>query len=62
MSTISDDPLDDMFFGCALTAFLQVASEQRAMPDKEATRRRAYRLYEETLREKHSTPPIKPDP
>ena len=60
MSTACDSPLDDVFLGCALTAFLQVAAEQRAMPDKEATRRRAYLLYEEALREKHGTPPARP--
>jgi len=62
MSTDSENPLDDLFLGCALTAFLQVASEQRAMPDKEATRLQAYRLYEKTLREKRCTPPVRPDP
>ena len=46
--------LDDPFLGCALTAFLQVAREQGAMPDSEETRRRAYELYEETLRGKNT--------
>jgi len=50
MTTEYDDILDDLFLGCALTAFLQVAFEQGAMPDAEATRRRAYQLYEGALR------------
>jgi hypothetical protein len=50
MTTEYDDILDDLFLGCALTAFLQVAFEQRAMPDAEVTRRRAYQLYEDALR------------
>jgi hypothetical protein len=44
-----DDILDDLFHGCALVAFLQQAIEQGGPPDSEATRRRAYRLYEEAL-------------
>ncbi len=47
-----DDILDDFFLGCALTAFIDQAIEQRGPPDMEATRRRAYRLYEEALAEK----------
>ena len=47
MSTVYDNILDDLFLGCALTAFLQVAFEQQEMPDAETTRRRAYDLYEE---------------
>ena len=54
MSTAYDNLLDDLFLGCALTAFLQVAIEQGAMPDAETTRRVAYRLYEEALREKNA--------
>ena len=49
--------------GVALTAFLQVAMEQGAMPDSEKTRRRAYDLYEETLRNKNtdtSSPRLEP--
>ena len=50
MTTEFDDILDDLFLGCALTAFLQVAIEQQAMPDTETTRCRAYQLYEGALR------------
>jgi hypothetical protein len=52
MNTEDETILDDLFLGCALTAFLQVAMEQGAMPDSEKTRRRAYELYEESLRDK----------
>ena len=52
MNTEDETILDDLFLGCALTAFLQVAMEQGAMPDSEKTRRRAYELYEEALRDK----------
>ncbi len=51
MTTEFDDIVDDLFLGCALTAFLQVAIEQQAMPDTETTRCRAYRLYEEAHRD-----------
>ena len=44
-----DDILNDLFLGCALAAFLEQANAQRDWPDPEATRRRAYELYEQTL-------------
>jgi len=44
-----DDILDDAFHGCALTAWLLQAAEQQGWPDSEATRERAYCLYEQTL-------------
>jgi hypothetical protein len=53
MNTEDETILDNPFLGCALTAFLQVAREEGAMPDSEKTRRRAYELYEETLRDKN---------
>lgn len=43
------DLLDDLFLGCALTAYLEQAQIQQRWPDSEATRRRAYRLYEDAL-------------
>jgi hypothetical protein len=52
---IDDDILDDLFHGCALTAFIEQSIEQGSLPDMEATRRRAYRLYEEALAVKNST-------
>jgi hypothetical protein len=57
MTTKYDDILDDLFLGCALTAFLQVAIKQRAMPDTEITRRRAYQLYEGALRARNGAIP-----
>ena len=63
MNTEYDTILDDLFLGCALAAFLQVALEQGAMPDSEKTRRRAYALYEENLRKKTTAiPSPRPEP
>jgi hypothetical protein len=41
--------LDDLFHGCAFTAFLEQASIEGGWPDPEATRIRAYRHYEKAL-------------
>jgi hypothetical protein len=50
-----DDPLwDDLFHGSAWAAFIEVAQEQGGWPDSEATRRLAFRLYEEALRAKNA--------
>ena len=54
--TPGDDILDDLFMGCALTAFLEQAHARQGWPDPEATRQRAYQLYEEALAEKNSRP------
>ena len=63
MTDVYDDILDDLFFGCALTAFLQVAFEQRAMPDAEVTRRRAYQICEDALRARNGAiPSPRPEP
>jgi len=48
----SSDILDDLFHGCALQAFLEQAQIEGAWPDPEATRKRAYQLYEAALRRK----------
>ncbi len=48
--------LDDLFPGCALAAFLEQAHAQQGWPDSEATRRRAYQLYEQALAEKNGSP------
>jgi hypothetical protein len=53
---MTDDVLDDLFHGCALAAYLQQASAQRGWPDCEATRCRAFALYEQALRTKHDAP------
>lgn len=44
-----DDIFDDLFHGCAIAAFIDQAIEERGPPDMEATRRRAYQLYEEAM-------------
>lgn len=41
------------FHGCAFAAFVDQAIAQGGPPDQEATRRRAYRYYEEALAEKN---------
>jgi hypothetical protein len=48
-----DDLLDDMFHGCAWSAFLELAASSGRIPDAEATRRLAYRYYEEALADKN---------
>ena len=51
---MTDDILDHLFHFCALRAYLEIATETRQFPpDSEATRLRAYRLYEEALAEKN---------
>ncbi len=45
----SDDILDDLFHGCAFAAYIELAITTGATPDSEATRRLAYRLFEEEL-------------
>ena len=51
---MSDSIFDDLFQSCALTAFLEQAHAEKCWPDPEATRRRAYRMYEEALAEKNA--------
>ena len=63
MSTEADDILGELFHGCALTAFLEQAQAERGWPDPEATRQRAYRLYEQALAVKNRSPePVAPQP
>ncbi len=50
-----DDIWDDLFHACALWAYLQQAAIEQGPPGSEATRQRAYRLYEEALAEKNRT-------
>ncbi len=50
---VDDEILDDLFLGCALQAYLEQAAIEQGWPDSEATRRRAYRLYEDALAEKN---------
>jgi hypothetical protein len=53
---MTDDLFDDLFHGCALAAFVEQASAEQTWPDPEATRRLAYRLYEDALAEKNGRP------
>ncbi len=53
MADAAPDPLDDLFHGCALAAFLEVAARTGGPPPSEATRRLAYHLYESALAETH---------
>jgi hypothetical protein len=63
MTDDGDSILDDVFHGCALRAYLDVLAETGQFPpDSEATKRRAYRYYEDALAEKNAakgqgTPP-----
>ena len=55
-----DDILGELFHGCALAAFVDQAIEEGWPPDCEATRRRAYRYYEEALAEKDAAKRVVP--
>ena len=48
-----DGILDDLFHGCALAAYLELAVASGGVPDEAAKRRRAFQLYEEALAERH---------
>jgi hypothetical protein len=49
MTAEFDDILDGLFHGCAFAAFVDQAIAQGGPPDREATRVRAYRYYEDAL-------------
>ena len=52
--TDGEDVLDSVFHWAALRAYLEVyAATKQYPPDSEATRIRAYQLYEEALAEKN---------
>jgi hypothetical protein len=51
------DILDDLFHGCALHAFVERAQVEQGWPDTEATRRLAYRLYEDQIAAKNAKSP-----
>ncbi len=55
MTSLDPDIFDDRFHGCALQAFVELAIACQGVPDIEATRLRAYQLYEEMLVEKEMT-------
>jgi hypothetical protein len=52
----ADTILDDLFLSCALVAFVERARVEQRWPDSEATRLRAYQLYEAALAEKNRRP------
>ena len=56
MTTPDLDILDDPFHGAAFAAFVEQAAFTGGPPDMEATRRRAFELYEQHLAEKHGGP------
>ncbi len=49
-----DDIWGSLWHGCAWAAFLDEAAARRGPPEPEATKRRAYRYYEEALAEKNA--------
>jgi hypothetical protein len=49
-----DEILDGLFHACAWAAYLDQAREEQGWPDPEATRRRAYRYYEDALAAKNA--------
>ena len=51
-----DELFDDLFHAAALAAYLDEASFQQGPPDRERTRRRALRYYEEELCRKIGPP------
>ncbi len=57
-----DDILDSLFHGAALTAYVQVAAESQSWPPPaEATRQRAYDLYEQALAQKNRRKSTEPE-
>jgi len=55
MTAEPEDILDNLFHGCALAAYLdEAAALRRWPPDSGATKRRAYRYYEEALAAKNA--------
>jgi hypothetical protein len=44
-----DDILDDLFHGCALAAYVELAIVAGGTPDSEETRRLAFEFYEAAL-------------
>lgn len=54
--TDAQDFWDDVFHGCAWAAYIDQARAERCRPASEATRRRAFRYYEEELAKKNRLP------
>lgn len=49
--------LDDLFLGCALAAFVELAKACQVYPESEPTRRLAYDYYEKALAKKNAKKP-----
>lgn len=49
MTETLDDILDDLFHGCAFAAYVELAATIGGVPEEAATRRLAFRYYEEAL-------------
>ena len=58
-NTPADDILDDAFHAAAFSAYVELAIATGGPPDVEATRRRAYELYEQTLAARSSSKSVK---
>ena len=52
--TSTDSILDDLFHGCAFSAFVEQALVQRGWPDTGATKQKAFKQYEAALKDKTS--------
>jgi hypothetical protein len=52
--TLDPAIFDDLFHSCSLAAFVEVATTSGKPPDIEATKRLAFRLYEEALAAKNA--------
>ncbi|TXT36758.1 MAG: Uncharacterized protein FD138_891 [Planctomycetota bacterium] len=61
MMPLNDDILDDLFHGCAFVAFVEQAALTGGSPCPEATRRLAYRYYEEALAHRNRPYPCADD-
>ncbi|WP_437185254.1 hypothetical protein SH668x_002353 [Planctomicrobium sp. SH668] len=46
--------LDDLFHGCAFTAYVELAIQCDGVPDQDTTRQLAYRYYEAELAKRNS--------
>lgn len=55
--TEDDDILDDAFHGAALAAYVELAVTTGGVPNEEATRRLAFRYFEEALAAKQGRSP-----
>jgi hypothetical protein len=57
MTASLDAILDDLFHGCAFAAYVELAATCGGVPDPDATRRLAFRFYEEELSARNKASP-----